>query len=195
VNLIEDKHVRSSNLRILPGKETAYELFWSPDSSTIGYLSDGQLHSISVQGTNHNVLAAAPDPAGAAWRGGVSDGEIFFASARSLRVLDLATRKVRELALKLPESERALQPVFLPEGDGFVYLGGPLNAPQLFQSSLRASGAGRFLLDTHWRIEFARHPRTGQWHIFYLGSLYPSTPLQFDNAATMSRSFLVTQIA
>ena len=51
--------------------------FWSPDSKSIAFFSDGKLKRIDVQGGTAQLLADVPQPAGGAWS---RDGIIVFAS-------------------------------------------------------------------------------------------------------------------
>jgi hypothetical protein len=55
-------------------------------------------------------------------------------------------------------------PAFLPEGDGFVFEA----ERTLYRSSLDAAGAPERLVENAAQAAFARHPRTGAWHIFYV---------------------------
>jgi len=154
--------------RALPGTEDAEYPFWSPDCSTVGFFAGGRLRSISVQGTGSRNLAAAPNPRGGSWRGGVSDGTILFASEGRLQSFKLDTSQLRELPIQYPAAMEAELPVFLPESDQFVFLLGGERGAALYRSSLGAGpGPPKKLLDTGHLVSFARHPGTGAWHIFF----------------------------
>ena len=170
VNFNDGLRVRSLDgveWRFLPGTEGASDPFWSPDSSSVGFFSEGRLRSIAIDGTNARNLAPAPEARGGSWRGGVSDGTILFASARSLQTLDLRSGKVQPLPLRFAENESASMPVCCPESDSFVYLLSSSGKRALFRSSPAAT-EGIKVLDTGYAVTFARHPHTGKWHLFYV---------------------------
>jgi serine/threonine-protein kinase len=172
VNLAGGLRVRSLEAvdwRLLPGTEDAVDPFWSPDSSTLGFFSDGRLRSISINGTNARSLASAPEPRGGAWRGGISDGTILFATAHQMQTVDLRSGAVKTLALRFAEGQSPWIPVFCPEGDGFVYLLSDGAKRSLFRSSLSATEtAGQQVVETAYPVTIARHPHTGRWHMFFV---------------------------
>jgi hypothetical protein len=152
--------------RTLPGTEGAIQPFWAGDSSAIGFFSLGRLRAMSIDGSDLRNLGAAPDPAGGDWRGGPA-GTILFASGGSVHALDLSSGKRSVVASGQPVSD----PAFVPEGDGFVYLAGPQPNGRLLRASLATDNhSPQLLLNTNWQVSFARHPHTGRWHIFYIGS-------------------------
>jgi WD40 repeat protein len=154
---------------LLPGTDSAVNPFWSPDSSTIGFFADGRLRAIGNDGSNLQNLAAAPEPRGGSWRGGVPDGTILFASAGQLQTLDLRSGKVSQLALRFSEGKVPSLPVFCPEGDGFIYLVLSGRASGIFRSSLSSREiTGQHVLDSIYGATFARHPRSGRWQIFFV---------------------------
>ncbi|MBY0507482.1 MAG: hypothetical protein K2X03_26450 [Bryobacteraceae bacterium] len=57
--------------------------------------------------------------------------------------------------------------MFLPEGDGFVFLQGLGDGKRLYCSALNSSAVEIPFLTTHG-VQFAKHPATGKWHVFYL---------------------------
>ena len=158
----------SMEWRTLPGTEDADYPFWSPDSSTIGFFAAGRLRSISVQGTGLRNLAAAPNPRGGSWHGSVSDGTLLFASDGRLQSFKLDSSQLRALPIQYPAGTRADDPAFLPDSDRFVFLLGNDLGAALYRSSLSAgSEPPRKFLETAHQVTFARHPRTGAWHIFF----------------------------
>ena len=57
-----------------------------------------------------------------------------------------------------------MQPIFLPEGDSFVYLAPEGDRHTLYRAT-PSSETGEPLLETARAVTFARHPRTARWHI------------------------------
>jgi len=163
-SVLQIRAVDQAGWRTLPGTENARATFWSPDSTTIGFVSGGQLRTTQVQGGNVRSLAPVQDPRGASWRGSAQSGQILYASAGRVHLFDLSTNKTRELALRV-DGEGPLQPMFLPEGDSFLYM----NGSTVYRSSLASTAtAGEPLFEAGSSIRLARHPHTGEWHIFYL---------------------------
>jgi Tol biopolymer transport system component len=62
-------------LRLLPGTGGARYPFWKPDSQSIGFVADGQIKTIEINGGAPHVLTTSGNGRGAAW--GV-DGTILF---------------------------------------------------------------------------------------------------------------------
>ena len=153
----------------IPGTETATGWFWSPDSSAVGFFAEGRLRTVSIDGSLPSNLAPVEAPSGGSWRGSVKDGQILFFSAGKFKIVDLSTGTVRDLPIALAQDQRASFPVFLPEGDKFVYLVETERVRKLFRSSLSAPAAKPDpLFDLDSPPTFARHPHTGEWHMFFL---------------------------
>ena len=62
--------------RLLPGTENGHSPVFSPDGRWIAFFADGSLKKIAVAGGAPTPIAAAPDPAGAAWS---ADGRLAYA--------------------------------------------------------------------------------------------------------------------
>ena len=107
----------------IQGTEGGSFPFWSPDSRSIGFFSDGKLKTVQVAGGPANVLADAPSGSGGSWsRGGV----ILFApgGARSgiLQVSSAGGATSIATALDRASGEDAHRwPFFLPDGRHFLY--------------------------------------------------------------------------
>jgi eukaryotic-like serine/threonine-protein kinase len=153
----------------LPNTRTEEPPFWSEDSSALGFFDEGRLKVVGIDGKSPvRDLAAAPDPAGGTWRGGMSDGKIVFAASRQLHEIDLAGGTVRDLQVPLDQGGPATNPLFLPEGDAFVFLGPHGQGRALLRARLgNPQAVPERLLDTSTTIAFGRNPHTGKWHIFY----------------------------
>ncbi len=165
---LELREASQLDWRSFPGTGGAQQVFWAEDSSAIAFFADGRLKLLSLDGKSSvRSVADAPHPLGGSWRGGVN-GTILFASERKLHIVDLASGSVRDFPISLQPGESVFQPVFLPEGDGFVFLKTAGEGRDLFRANLGAPGAPpQRLLDSGYRVAFARHPRTGGWYMFY----------------------------
>ncbi|HEU5403313.1 MAG TPA: protein kinase [Terriglobales bacterium] len=119
------QRVGSTDVRPLPGTEGASYPFWSPDATYIGFFANGKLQKISISGGtpqvlanviaarggswgSHDVIIYSPDSGGALWRVN-ADGS----GARALTDKILAK-----------DEETHRWPMFLPDGDHFLYWGG-----------------------------------------------------------------------
>lgn len=154
----------------LPGTSAADLPFWSEDSSAVGFFAEGRLKVVGVDGKSPvRDIAPAPDPAGGTWRGGMASGKIVFAAGKQLHEIDLAGGTLGDL--HVPQSGGpAIDPVFLPEGDAFVFVGLHGQGPALLRTGLSNPQAmPERLLDTSGGVVFGRNPHTGNWHIFYYG--------------------------
>jgi hypothetical protein len=142
--------------------------FWSQDSSAIGFFSEGRLRIARLDGRGSRDLGPAIAPMGGAWRGGFADGKIVFAADRRLRYLDLSSDAARDLPIPIPTGETPSLPAFLPEGDGFVYLRVGAGGSDLYRSSLSSpESPPQRIVETRYRVAFARDPHTGAWQMFY----------------------------
>jgi eukaryotic-like serine/threonine-protein kinase len=106
----------------LAGTEGALQLFWSPDSRSIGFFADGKLKRVEASGGPPQVLADAPSPQGGSWS---KDGIILF-NPNQYQVLwrvpaaGGAPVAVTRLA---PGEDGNIWPCFLADGKHFVFLG------------------------------------------------------------------------
>ncbi|MBI4906853.1 MAG: protein kinase [Acidobacteria bacterium] len=153
--------------RTLPGTQGAFWPFWSGDSSAIGFFRQGKLCIMPVATSEVREVATAPEPGGAAWRGSLRSGEIVFVSSAKLHHLNLATGASRELLIRLPPGHVILNPTLLPAGSDFVFTAGPpAERKTLYRGSVKG-GSPVELMRLGLRVQFARHPQSGQWHMFY----------------------------
>ena len=113
--------IDSLDARPLPGTEDARNPFWSPDSRYLAFFANGKLKKIPAAGGPAENLCDAADSWGGSWG---SRGVIIFEG----RDLDGVSRvpaeggtpsKVTSLA---PEEEAHRWPVFLPDGEHFLFL-------------------------------------------------------------------------
>jgi len=122
------QRVGSASVSPLAGTQGASYPFWSPDSAYIGYFANGKLLKIPASGGTplalasvlaarggswgkDNVIIYSPDPASPVWRVN-ADGS----GARPV------TQSLLENGIKEIQTHR--WPVFLPDGNHFMYWGG-----------------------------------------------------------------------
>ena len=114
--------LRSLSATPLRGTDEAVQLFWSPNSVSIGFFAEGKLKRIEASGGPPQVLADAPLPNGGTWN---SDGVILF-TPNQYDVIHrvAATGGTVRAATKLgPHEDAHIWPCFLPDGKHFVFLG------------------------------------------------------------------------
>jgi hypothetical protein len=106
----------------ISGTEDALQLFWSPDSRSIGFFADGRLKRIEASGGPPQVLAEAPNPSGGSWS---RNGVILFCPNQYGPLVRIpAAGGAPVPATKLATGEDShLWPSFLPDGRHFVFLG------------------------------------------------------------------------
>ena len=143
--------LESLEARALPETDGAALPFWSPDSGSIGFFSQGKLKRIQVRGAAPQTLCDAILPRGGTWS---RYGEILFAANIGYELYRVpATGGV---AVPVPadgiNKERKF-PAFLPDGRHFVYFGRPQRYG-IFIAALDSSGA-RILLSDYVSITYA----------------------------------------
>jgi serine/threonine protein kinase len=116
------RSLRTGTERVLSGGRGALNPFWSPDSSSVGFFADGKLKTIEVNTGVVRTICNAPAPRGGAW--GLS-GVILFTPAPRDSLYQVPAAGGAPVALthidtKLHSTHR--WPVFLPDGQHFLYL-------------------------------------------------------------------------
>ena len=108
--------------KMLPSTEGAQGPFWSPDGKSLGFFAGDKLKRISVAGGPPQTLCDAAGP----WPGGSwsKDGVILFSSSAtdSLHRIPAAGGLPQAITRLDPKDEAHRYPVFLPDGDHFVFL-------------------------------------------------------------------------
>lgn len=118
------RSLRDGSDRVLSGANGAIHSypFWSPDSRSIGFFSDGKLKILDVGGGTAKTLCDAPNPRGGSW--GTSGVIIFTPTSRDVIYQVPATggtpTQVSRMDVKLHTTHR--WPYFLPDGKHFLYL-------------------------------------------------------------------------
>ena len=114
--------MNSQEARELPGTDYSIFPFWSFDSRSLGFFSEGKLKTVDVEGGSTQVVADAPFGRGGAWSG---DGTIVYTPNTQealLRVSANGGTPVAMTNLDRPQHTSHRWPIFLPDGKHFLYL-------------------------------------------------------------------------
>jgi len=134
----------SQAARALPGTDgvpaSSLEVFWSPDSRSIGFFAGGKLKRIDLSGGPPLVLADAPDARGGTWN---QEGIIVFApNADGPLSRVSATGGPPAPVTKLRAAQSGHRwPIFLPDGRHFLYLS--RTSPQFRNSTTDVASLAR----------------------------------------------------
>jgi Tol biopolymer transport system component/predicted Ser/Thr protein kinase len=145
--------------RPLPGTERGWFPFWSPDGRSLGFFSDGQLRTVSLEGGSPVALAPATNGRGGSWG---RDGAIIFSPVFRGTISRVAATggtavPITTMNTSLHSSHR--WPVLLPDGRHFLYLALNHLSPQhesdaVYYASLDGK-ENRLLLRTFRNAEYA----------------------------------------
>ncbi len=121
-NLLYVRNLESTEAKLLPGSENALEPFWSPDSASIAYGSNGKLKRSDLTGANAQVLCDSARMVGGTWS---KDGIIVFAPDYRTTVMQVSAQggepKPVNMKTDGSEVERHRFPYFLPDGRHFLF--------------------------------------------------------------------------
>jgi eukaryotic-like serine/threonine-protein kinase len=158
----------SGGTRFLTGTVNARTPFWSPDSRTIAFFADGALKTVPASGGPPQQLCGEVGlGAGGTWN---RDGAIVFATeAGALKRTAASGGACTDLIKREPGVQLARIPVFLPDGNHFLYSRGTgLNRRELFAASL-ADPTGHRLLPDQSSAEFVPdRPGSGTGHLLFV---------------------------
>jgi Tol biopolymer transport system component len=109
---------------LLPGTTYAKQPFWSPDGDAVAFFANGRLKKMAIDGGEPVDLAPALDARGGSWsRSGVIVFQPFFRDSGLARVsADGGTVQPATLLDVKTADTTHKWPVFLPDGDHFLYL-------------------------------------------------------------------------
>jgi len=124
------RSLRTGSEHTLPGAHGAQNPFWSPDSLSIGFFTDGKLKTLEVNSGVVRSLCNAPASRGGAWG---SSGVILFTPGprdviHQVPVAGGASTPITKLDTKLHSTHR--WPFFLPDGQHFLYVASNHSSPQ-----------------------------------------------------------------
>ncbi|PYS99691.1 MAG: hypothetical protein DMF63_10220 [Acidobacteria bacterium] len=121
-NLLYVRDLDSTEAKVLPGSENPLEPFWSPDSRSVAYGSNGKLKRSDLSGGNAQVLCDAARMIGGSWGKG---GTIIFAPDYRASLLQVPAAGGEPQTIKLGSEdlskERHANPIFMPDGRHFLY--------------------------------------------------------------------------
>ncbi|MGD9590147.1 MAG: hypothetical protein AB7Q37_12590 [Pyrinomonadaceae bacterium] len=137
------RNLDSTEAKILPGSENALEPFWSPDSRSVAYGSNGKLKRSDLTGANAQVLCDSARLIGGSWS---KDGIIVFAPDYRTTLVQVPAQggepKPVEMKFDGDDVERHRFPYFLPDGRNFIFFreqkgiwAGSLDSPEIKQVS------------------------------------------------------------
>ena len=156
----------------LPGTESAFSPFFSPDGEQIAFFAEGSLKKIELATGNVTVLANAVNPSGGSWG---EDGVIVFHRAPSLDLWTVPANggSLKKIPRPASESQSRQWPQLLPGGKsllvtGVTGLGGNVDQETVKAVSLE-DGHSRTLVEG---AHFGRYLSSG--HLAYLrhGTLF-----------------------
>src|SRR5437588_11016376 len=110
----------SAEIKLLPGSENALEPFWSPDSRSIAYGSNGKLKRSDLTGASAQVLCDSPRLIGGTWN---KDGIIVFAPGYRMTLMQVAAHGGEPKPVNMQTEGDDLEhrfPYFLPDGRHFL---------------------------------------------------------------------------
>jgi serine/threonine protein kinase len=114
------RSLSSTSSRPLAGTDSGIHPFWSPDSRSIGFFSDGKLKVIDIDGGLVRELANAPNPLGGTWN---SEGTILFTPNYTGPIFRISAKSGDAVVVTRVEGQQSSHrfPRFLPDGRHFLY--------------------------------------------------------------------------
>jgi Tol biopolymer transport system component len=156
--------IDSLDAQELPGTDGARSLagqvFWSPDSRSIGFVADGKLKKVSISGGPPQTLTDVLDSARASWG---RQGVILIAPGPGTPIRRLPEAGGVSVALTAPAAgESHFTPHFLPDGRHFLYwVSGKPETTGVYVSSLQDGAQPVRLLTDNSPAWFAPSDATG----------------------------------
>ena len=119
------QRIGSSSVTLLPGTQGASYPFWSPDGAYVGFFANGKLQKMAVAGGTPQVLATASAGRGGSWG---SKGVIIYspdAQSPLQRInADGTGMAPVTLSIRTAEDQSHRWPLFLPDGEHFLFWAG-----------------------------------------------------------------------
>ena len=148
-NMLYIKELDSGDVKLLPGSDNPIEPFWSPDSKSVAYGSNGKLKRSDLSGGNAQVICDAARIVGGTWS---IDGTIVFTPDYRKTLVQVSSKGGEPTPVVIngaDENERHRYPYFLPDGRHFLFTrepqigvwAGSLDSPEVLQVVPDLSGA------------------------------------------------------
>jgi len=123
--IVSVQRIGSSAVTPLPGTEGASYPFWSPDDAYVAFFADGKLKKVAVSGGTPQALATATSGRGGSWS---RNGVIVFSpqAAGWLWKINADGSNLGPLTEKAYDATKMVShrwPVFLPDGEHFLFMG------------------------------------------------------------------------
>jgi Tol biopolymer transport system component len=147
-NMLYVRDLETGEAKLLPGSDNPLEPFWSPDSKSIAYGSQGKLKRSELAGGNAQVLCDAARPVGGSWN---KDGTIIFVPDYRTTLVQVSAKGGEPTPVVMnpvvganPPQHR--YPYFLPDGRHFLFQynglsAGSLDSPDVVQILPDVTGA------------------------------------------------------
>lgn len=161
------RRLDSNQLTKLEGTRGASYPFWSPDSHNIGFFAERKLKHLPVAGGAPVVICDAPEHRGGAWG---NSGTIIFGTGRGplYRVAETGgvPNKITELDKAAGENSHRY-PVFLPNGDRFLYFARTDNLDRrgIYLDILSHQQPRRRILVADGQFGLGRDPQSGDAYL------------------------------
>jgi eukaryotic-like serine/threonine-protein kinase len=186
------QRVGSSAVTLLPGTQGASYPFWSPDGAYVGFFANGKLQKIAIAGGAPQVLAIAPAGRGGSWG---SKGVIIYAAdaQNPLQRINAAGAGTTPatLGIRIPADQSHRWPLFLPDGEHFLFWAGNFGnlkddrSSGIYESSLEGKERKLIVL-CHSSFGYDDH------NLFYADDQRQLVDIAFDpSAGTVSGSTAV----
>ena len=140
-NMLYVRELNAMEAKLLPGSDNPLEPFWSPDSKSVAYGSNGKLMRSDLSGGNAQVLCDAARMVGGSWS---HDGTIIFVPDYRTTVVQVSAQggEPKPVAMNTDQgdAERHRYPYFLADDRHFVFYretkgvwAGSLDSPEIKQ--------------------------------------------------------------
>ena len=137
------RELDSTEAKLLPGSDNPLEPFWSPDSKSVAYGSNGKLKRSDLSGGNAQVLCDSARMVGGSWN---KDGTIIFVPDYRTKIVQVSAKGGEPTLVPMNDADddgntgRHRYPYFLPDGRRFIFLRqekgswvGSLDSPEIKQ--------------------------------------------------------------